>query len=108
MWIDRTTYENLTLDNAKLREESRVLNQTNYASQTTLDWFRVRVSQLERERAQLLHHFMGLKIEVPEIVQRPQSSAEALNPSMSFEDVGDTKARELGVGWDTAGLMARS
>lgn len=105
MWLDRKVYESLLLDNAKLREESRVLNNANHAQQTTIDWFRVRITQLERERAQLLFNYTGVKVEVPEITKAPQSVEEILGGSVSFADLGDAEAKKQGVDWDAAGLM---
>jgi hypothetical protein len=106
MWVDRKTYETLLLDNAKLREESRVLNQTNHQQETTISWFMVRVTQLEKERAQLLFNYTGVKVETPEYQPAPRSSAESLNPTPSFDDIGDAEATKLGVGWDSAGMLA--
>lgn len=106
MWIDRKTYDDLRLDNAKLQEESRVLNRTNNQMATTIDWFRVRITQLEHERAQLLFNYTGVKISTPVIEHAPSVDvARALQSMPSFQDIGDAEAAKLGVGWGDAGEM---
>lgn len=110
MWISRKVYENLVLDNAKLREESRVLNGQNHTFSTSLEWFMVRTTQLERERAVILNHYMDVKIEVPNYqpaaIERdaPQSIPDMLG-TMGFADVGDAEAKRLGIGWDRTGAV---
>lgn len=110
MWIDRKVYENLMLDNAKLREESRVLNNMNQQQESTIRWFMVRTTQLEKERAQLIFNYMGVKVETPEYAPAPrvQSAAEIMSQVPSFEDVGDTEAARLGVGWNDQGEMVNA
>ena len=112
MWISRKVYENLLLDNAKLREESRVLNGQNHTLTTSMEWFMVRTTQLERERAVILNHYMDVKIEVPNYqpVPTPRDRDEPKNipemlGTMGFADVGDAEAKRLGIGWDRSGAV---
>lgn len=107
MWIDRNVYENLMLDNAKLREESRVLNQQNQTLRSSLEWFMVRVTQLEKERAVLVQNYMGVKIETPDYRPAPSPREVPLDiPSligaMGFNDMGDDEARRLGIDFPDA------
>lgn len=112
MWIDRKVYENLLLDNAKLREESRVLNDRVTAQQAALEWFMIRVTQLEKERAALVHNYMGVKLETPDFRPRvvaqnlPENIPDTIG-SMSFADIGDEAAKRLGLGWDESGAVTR-
>lgn len=111
MWIDRNTYDDLRLDNAKLREESRVLNQQNTAIRSTLEWLTVRVTQLEKERAALVYNYMGVKIETPDISpapsvpEVPMDLPAVLGASGLFSDVGDAEARRLGLDWNGDGRV---
>ena len=87
------------------------MNQTlerNYtALMTTLDWLRVRVTQLEMERAQMLYNYTGVKVPTPIIDRKPEvhgpEGAAAGLPN--FEDVGDAEAARLGVGWNPDGTV---
>lgn len=109
MFLDRKVYDDLRLDNAKLQTEARVLSEQNRALQTTCDWFRVRISQLERERAQLLFNYTGVKVEVPEIVAAPTAKdTHPLNAVPHFNDIGDEAAKLLGVGWNADGTLRYS
>jgi len=109
VWIDRKTYDDLRLDVAKNNTECRVLSEQNRALQTTLDWFRVRISQLEHERAQLLFNYTGVKVAVPSIERAPNSDvAQALQSVQGFDDVGDADAAKLGIGWNADGTLRYS
>lgn len=106
MFLDRKTYDDMRLDNAKAQTEARVLSEQNRALQVSLDWFRVRVSQLEMERAQLLYNYTGVKVAVPSIERAPEAAvASALQAVQGFEDVGDREAARLGLGWNADGTL---
>lgn len=106
MWIDRKVYTNLGLDNAKLRTECRVLAEQNRVFQSTLGWLSVRVTQLEKERAALLHTYMGIKVDVPEISIVPTvKEGHPLNQVPHFGDVGDAEAARLGITWNSDGTV---
>ena len=110
MFISRKHYDDLRLEWAKNHEEARVLAQQNQALQTTLDWFRVRMTQLEHERAQLLFNFTGVKVQVPSIERetpapRPGSVSDILAAVNHFGDVGDAEALKLGVDWNSDGTV---
>lgn len=107
MWIDRRVFEAMQASAQtamQSTQEARTLAEQNRALQISLDWMRVRVSQLEHERAQMLYQYMGIKIATPEIV-RERPSEEHLNEALSFEDVGDKVAGTLGIGWDEHGKV---
>ena len=106
MWIDRKTYDDLRLDNAKAQTEARVVSEQNRALQTTIDWFRVRISQLEMERAQMLYNYTGVKISTPVIERAPDTDvARALQAVQGFEDIGNKEAARLGIGWNDDGTL---
>ena len=109
MWIDHNTYDDLRLDNVKAQTEARVLSEQNRALQVSLDWLRVRVTQLEIERAQMLYNYTGVKVPVPSIERAPESDvARALQAVPSFEDLGDAEAAKLGLGWNPDGTLKNS
>jgi hypothetical protein len=106
MWVDRKTYDDQRLDNAKAQTEARVLSEQNRALQVTLDWFRVRITQLEMERAQLLFNYTGVKVPTPTIQRAPEGDiARALQAVQGFQDIGDDAAQRLGIGWNPDGTL---
>lgn len=100
MWITRKAYDDLRLEWAKTHEEATVLNRNYTALMTTMDWLRVRVTQLEQERAQLLFNYTGVKVPTPRIER--EHAAEVAHPP-HFDDIGDAEAARLGITWDEAG-----
>lgn len=105
MWISRKEYDALRLDNVKLREESSVLNRTQAAFQATFDWMRVRVTQLELERNQLISKYMGVEMPTPVIHQTASPRDNPMGQLPTFQDVGDDEARKLGVNWHDDGTV---
>lgn len=106
MWIDRNTYDDLRQDHATSASEARVLSEQNRALQTTIDWFRIRISQLEQERAQMLYNYTGVKVAVPQIERAPETDpAKILQSVQHFHDIGDREAARLGIGWNDDGTL---
>lgn len=67
MWIDRKTYDDLRLDAATAKARAEEQARQIAAQQTTIEWMAIRISQVEKERAQLLFNYTGVKVEVPEV-----------------------------------------
>ena len=88
---------------AKYEGESRRLEIENARLRADLDWFKLRLNQVERERGQLIQAAIGVKIAVPEFVPTYEDPATALNqlPDLSTigHDAKDTGA-EPGEGVD--------
>jgi hypothetical protein len=106
MWISRKVYDDLR--DGKLRADTALqsLQGELVAHKTMIDWMRIRLSQVEQERAQLLFNYTGVKIATPSIepapVQRPEQILAALP---HFNDVGDEEAQRLGIGWNPDGTL---
>jgi hypothetical protein len=107
MWISTDKFLEIATARSFAEGESRALAEQNKALQVSIDWFRVRISQLEMERAQLLFNYTGVKVPVATIERAPdtESVAEKLNRVPSFEDLGDREAARLGVEWDSFGEL---
>ena len=111
MFLDRKTYDDLRLEAEKSRVEARILSNQNAFLQTTLDWMRLRLTQVEQERAQLLFNFTGVKVAVPSIEREtpPGPSRETVSDILAhvahFGDVGDAEAAKLGVDWNEDGTV---
>ncbi len=113
MWVPKQLQELFAVSRdtlEQLRKEIEVLK-TNVAAKETeiaslklqnatsnnhFDWLRLRVNQLEQERAQLVEKAYGIKIAVPEVVRQPAANALQLNSTL-FEDLGDENAKTLGL-----------
>jgi len=110
MWISRTTFEALLTERTAAQAKAGLLEQQVAALNTGADWMRIRLTQLEHERAALIYRYMDVKMVVPEISQdAPAAStgAEALSDIPSFEDMGDDKAAEQGIDWDAQGRLTQ-
>jgi len=110
MWIDRKIYEDMKTEMAVALAQAATLDKQNGMLQTHLDWLRLRVNQLEQERAQLYFRVADIKISTPVIEQvAPMSKQPRVGSPFhempSFEDMGDDEAREQGVGHDSAGNL---
>ena len=110
MFVSRQHYDDVRQEWAKNHEEARVLSEQNMFLRTTLDWLRIRVTQLEIERSQLLFNFTGVKVPVPSIEQEtPKPRVGAVSDILAsvahFNDVGDKEASQLGVEWNSDGTL---
>lgn len=103
MWLPKTLYELfktskeqvdiLIIETYNLRSENVLLKTQLASTQANFDWLKIRVNQLEVERAQLLDKAYGVKTIVPEITRTPTPFNL---PADIFEDVGDKTAKDLG------------
>ena len=114
MWIDRKTYTDIRQELTDARAELRGMQNAQQSLMTTMDWMRVRLTQLEHERAVLIQNFMGVTIAVPTIEQEkpvrvagtPRSDFDhPLHAMPSFDDVGDDEARRLGITYNPDGTV---
>lgn len=107
MLISRQAYNDLRDLALKAEAVCHKVEQHNVALQTTMDWMRTRLNQLEHERAQLIYQYMGVKIAVPVIAPapavQPEAVANMINETPSFEDMGDEEAARQGISWNAAG-----
>lgn len=75
----------LLVENARLRSD--------------MDWFKLRLNQVERERGQLIQAAIGVKIAVPEFVPTYEDPASALNAMPDLSTVGsDARPSEAEAG----------
>ena len=94
--ISQESVNELRAEVLALRSERDILKQQLITTNSNFEWLRLRVNQLEVERAGLLEKATGIKTAVPEIV-RTASPLDNMINSFSFEDVGDTMAKKLGL-----------
>lgn len=112
MWIKRELFERLIEGRAKAEAQANVLANRIIAQDVTLDWLKVRLTQLEYERAQLINNYMGVKIPVPELVKEEQThpmitAEQVLGATIDFSDIGDEAAKTQGLDWDGEGRLTQ-
>lgn len=98
MWISNGVSAMLAAGNEQLRETERVLSgirgentrlkEENARLRADMDWFKLRLNQVERERGQLIQAAIGVKIAVPEFVPTFEDPATALNEMPDTSTVG--------------------
>lgn len=113
MWIKAEKYfaqvQEMTAARAKAEGQAHQLAQQVAALRVQMDWFMVRVTQLEYQNAQLIQNYMGIKMPVPEF-SKPETTEvltadKILNASISFADIGDEEAAKQGLEWDDLGRL---
>ena len=110
MWISQKVYLKSIEDAIQLRLERDTAVQQIKQQETTLAWFMHRLTQIEKERSQLIFNYTGVKVEAP-AYEAPDPEKDAasmlnknpLNALPSFSDVGDEEARRLGIDWNNEG-----
>ena len=70
--------QRLEVENARLRSD--------------MDWFKLRLNQVERERGQLIQAAIGIKIPVAEFVPVQENLEDALNEMPDYSTVGEDAA----------------
>jgi len=108
MFVRESTLITVLVKNAELTGENGGLRAQLASAQTTVDWLRTRVNQLEKERAVLLREVTHLNIPIPEIAPAGPAMSAAVPPSLqmpNFEDMGDDAAGRLGITHNDAGEL---
>lgn len=96
--ISKNSYDDLRQELSAVRAEKDILKSQLAVSQNQFDWLRLRVNTLEIERAELIKKCYGIDAPVPAIVRQPKSEdVEPFLNSDLFNDVGDEKAKKLGL-----------
>jgi hypothetical protein len=61
-----------------------------------LDWFKLRLNSVEKERAQLIAAAIGVKVSIPEFVPQTQNLGDALNEMPDLSTIGNDALDDLG------------
>jgi hypothetical protein len=105
MWISRQAYQDGREALLKATASAEAIDRQNSVLTTHLEWLRVRLTQLEFERAQLIQKYMGITMPVPQFDTTPTPDAIDPNQTMDFNDVGDDYAHKLGLSWNSDGTL---
>jgi|GEM_PF-4888644 len=95
--ISKDTVDSQREELAAIRAERDAIKADLLSTKAHFEWLCLRVNQLELERAQLITKAYGIQMTAPEVVLPSRVPPLAFDPSTLFEDVGDEKARALGM-----------
>lgn len=105
MWISKQDFLDLIKDKAMADGRAHELDKQVSVLQTSIDWMKIRVNQLEQERVALTYHATGAKLSAPEIVRTDFGENPMLQLPTDFEDVGDELAGKLGLYHNSDGTL---
>lgn len=91
--ISKDSVDALREELAAVRAERDSLNTGLASLQNSFDWLRMQWNQMQAENKALLERAYGVRVPVPELVNRTEQS---FNLQDLFNDVGDDEARQLG------------
>ncbi len=103
MFIPRSVFDAIRLEGITAQANLDAVRAVNVQLNTHLEWTRLRLVQVEFERAALIKKFMGVDIPVPEIEDPYQPIDPSATPD--FSDVGDEEAAKLGIEWNKDGTL---
>lgn len=110
MWIKRADYDGLMKQALEANGAAQALERQVSTQKTHLDWMVLRLTQLEHERASLIHRYMGVQITVPDVqldVPVTPVPVSSMSDIPSFEDIGDEEAKKQGLDWDEHGRVTQ-
>ena len=96
--VSKDSVDNLRVDLATSRAECALLKQQLSVAETNGNWMRVKINQLEMERAGLINKAFGIQLPaIPELVRTTTLPKQA-DPNLfgGFDDIGDDVAKALG------------
>lgn len=108
-------YADVQMLQDRLRVQEREAQARIVSLETSLDWMRVRLNQVEEERALLLSEKTKIMFGAP-VVRRQQDTEKEIEhhfrtmteeTAVSFDDVGDGIAAKLGLEHDAEGNVVR-
>lgn len=86
-WNDR--YDRLLATAAEVNGKAQRLEIENTRLRADLDWFKLRLNQVEKERGQLIQAAIGVKVSVPEFVPAREDPEDTFNEMPDFSTVGE-------------------
>ncbi len=106
MWIKQDKVLELVSQAAVAKGELASLQARFAAQDAMVDWFRIRLTQLEKERAIMVKNYTGVVLETPVFAKEPEKPLDqVLGEVSTFDDVGDEIAAKMGIGWRADGTL---
>lgn len=90
----KTEIARYLIEIAGVRGECKRLEIENARLRSDMDWFKIRLNAVEKERAQLIHAAIGVKLAIPEFVPTGDKTADALQELPDLSRVGGDAADE--------------
>lgn len=106
--INDRMIERLHIEAATARERANGAEKRADIAQNNFEWARVRLNQVEQERATLIATMLKAPVGALELERRltpEQGSGMPKLPDALFEDIGDDAARALGIDHDNDEVM---
>ena len=107
--VSKESVSALREENAALKSENAALKSELLSTKVNLDWLRVQYNQVQAERTALMNRNFGINVPTPQLVApqtgsyfptgTPSRTADLSRvfEELSFDDMGDEKAAELGL-----------
>jgi predicted nuclease with TOPRIM domain len=109
VFISRRAYQDLKDEITQARADAAAQRKANEVLEANMNWFRHRMTQIEAERAVLIHRALGVTIPTPEFHKvdpvKKFMSDHALSDMDIFSGLSDEEAREQGIEWDGDGRL---
>jgi hypothetical protein len=102
--LSRAVYTDLRDSLVKAQGEANALAQVNAQLNAHIEWMRVRLTQIEFERAQLIKRYMNVDVPTPSF-EHPADDRPDMNQVIGFDDIGDEVAAKLGISWGPDGTL---
>lgn len=106
MWISKAIFEQSTKERLEAQAVRDALQQHNAQLAAHIEWMRIRLTQVETERAQMIWNYTGVKVPVPQIIKDETPSIHM--PMPDFADMGDAEASKLGITWNPDGSVSHN
>lgn len=94
--ISKDSVDALREELAATRADRDAIKEQLLFVKSNFEWLRLKVNQLEVEKAALLQKAIGIPIPAPEIVSRSINGQDFDPKNLSFDDIGEDMARKLG------------
>ena len=95
--VAKDTVDETKRDLAVAKAERDLLKQQLVKADLQLDFFRMKVNQLEAHNALLMAKAYGVQVPIPEIAKAPKTPTQESMSFDFFSDMGDEAAKKLGL-----------
>ena len=95
--VAKDTVDDVKRDLAVAKAERDLLKQQLIKADLQLDFFRLRINQLEAHNALLMSKAYGVSVPIPEIAKAPKTPTQNSINFDFFNDVGNEEARKMGL-----------
>jgi hypothetical protein len=108
VFLSKRAYQDLLDRITKAEAQSAAQLKANEMLGASMNWFRHRITQVEAERAVLIHHTLGVKIPSPVFERETPTRLDVPINEMAmemFKPLTDEEAQKQGLTWDAEGRL---